>query len=225
MTLSIQKRRSRGVTVQANYTWSHCIDGGYVDSIQPGNLLEIAERRPFNRGNCELDRRHTFNTSTIYETPQFSNRTLQVLGAGWRISGIVRLMSGAAQTVSLGTDQALTGTTGQRPDQMLASPYAATKSVAQWLNPGAFAMPAVGTYGNTGSQSVFGPESIRIDMGVTRTFRVREGQAMEFRAEAFNLPNHMNPGNPVTALNSPTFGRILSAGDPRILQFALKYVF
>ena len=48
---------------------------------------------------------------------------------------------------------------------------------------------------------------------------------MEFRAEAFNLPNHLNPGNPVTILTNGAFGAIQSAADPRIMQLALKYVF
>ena len=82
----------------------------------------------------------------------------------------------------------------------------------------------------------------QLDMAVTRTFQVGEGKSLQLRAEAFNLPNHMNPNNPgvcsdtcVNALNSAgTFGKIqsdisgtsgLSAGDPRILQFALKFVF
>jgi hypothetical protein len=73
--------------------------------------------------------------------------------------------------------------------------------------------------------SLAGPGSIRLDMGVTRTFRIGEKQSVEFRAEAFNLPNHMNPGNPSVTLTDQNFGRILSAADPRIMQFALKYVF
>ena len=48
---------------------------------------------------------------------------------------------------------------------------------------------------------------------------------IEFRAEAFNLPNHVNPGNPGTTFTNNTFGKIQSAADPRILQLALKYVF
>jgi hypothetical protein len=67
-------------------------------------------------------------------------------------------------------------------------------------------------------------------MGLTRMFRIRENQTIQFRWEAFNLPNHMNPGNPVTAMNNVNFGKILATatgplGDPRILQAALKYVF
>ena len=63
---------------------------------------------------------------------------------------------------------------------------------------------------------------------MTRAFKVRENQSVEFRAEAFNLPNHVNPQNPVAAdlsLRSQQFGRITSAMDPRIMQLSLKYVF
>ena len=62
-------------------------------------------------------------------------------------------------------------------------------------------------------------------MGLKRNFRIREGHSIEFRAEAFNLPNHVNPGNPVTNFTNSTFGKIQSANDPRIMQLALKYVF
>ena len=63
-------------------------------------------------------------------------------------------------------------------------------------------------------------------MGLTRTFQLRERQSLEFRAEAFNIPNHVNPNNPTsTVLSNAQFGKITTVGDPRILQFALKYVF
>jgi hypothetical protein len=223
--LSVQRRRSNGITIQGNYTYSHCIDDGWTDSIQ-GNGGRLPERRAANRGNCELDRRHNFNASTVYETPQISNRALRILGSGWQVSGIIRVLSGPYLTVVAGLDNALTGTnTDQRPDQVLPSPYAANKGIDQWLNPAAFAQPAIGTYGTMGRANVVGPGSIRIDMGLTRKFQVREGQTLEFRAEAFNLPNHVNPGIPVTTLTDQLFGRILSANDPRVMQMALKYVF
>ena len=79
-------------------------------------------------------------------------------------------------------------------------------------------------WGNA-SQNIHGPGIITINMGLTRKFRVLERQSVEFRAEAFNLPNHLNPNNPVLALNNQNFGKILSANDRRIMQFALKYLF
>jgi len=227
MVLSVQRRRVKGVTAQGNYTWSHCIDDGYTDTIQQGGTA-LPERRGLYRSNCELDRRHNFNMSTVYETPQFANSTLRVLGTGWRVSGIVRILSGAQLSVATGL-----GSLGIAPDatdevarQILPSPYAEKKTINQWLNPAAFVTPVLGAYGPLiHAANVTGPGSIRVDIGLTRTFRLREKQSLEFRAEAFNAPNHVNPLNPVTSLSDPSFGRILSAADPRIMQMALKFVF
>ena len=69
------------------------------------------------------------------------------------------------------------------------------------------------------------PGNITINMGVTRKFQVRENQAIEFRAEAFNIPDHADLGNPTLTLTNAKFGQIQSASDPRIMQLALKYVF
>jgi hypothetical protein len=109
------------------------------------------------------------------------------------------------------------------------------KTRDQWLNPAAFARPANGQYGNA-ANSIRGPGIFQLDMGLTRKFQIREGQSVEFRAEAFNLSNHVNPNNPSLLLNSQTFGKITSTldaatgvggsiGGPRIMQLALKYVF
>jgi hypothetical protein len=237
MVLSLQRRQAKGFTIQANYTWSHCIDEGNNVLIQLTGAF-VPERRRANRGNCELDRRHNFNLSTVYQTPRFSNRTARLFGSGWQISGIVRVVSGSFLTVASGIDRALTGTlitgTGavvsgaadQRPDLVLPSPYAANPSIASWLNPAAFAQAALGTYGNFGGRNVQGPGSITINTGVVRQFHIQERKSLEFRFEAFNLPNHVNPNNPnSTFSDTATFGKILSAGDPRILQLAMKFVF
>ena len=69
------------------------------------------------------------------------------------------------------------------------------------------------------------PGILQLDMSLQRVFRIREGQTLQFRGEAFNLPNHLNANAPTLGLNSTTFGTITSAGDPRIMQFALKYLF
>jgi hypothetical protein len=227
LLLTAQHRASNGLTVQTNYTWSHCINTG-TSQLLNGTGGYAPERRGANRGNCagmEVDRRHNFNLSTVYALPQFSNGTLRVIGTGWQISGIVKVLSGTPLTITSGLDNAFTGTDDQRPNQVLASPYAPVRSLNQWLNPAAFVQPALGTYGNMGPRNIAGPGFVGIDMGLSRKFPVREGQSIEFRAEAFNVPNHLNPGNPVTNFSSSTFGRIQSADDPRILQFALKYIF
>jgi hypothetical protein len=230
--------------VGGNYTWSHCIDTGYTEVIQT-NGVQLPERRGANRGNCELDRRHNFNMSTVYETPQFSNTALRILGTGWRVSGIVRVLSGAALNVALGTDQALTATTDQRPNQVLANPYAPNKSVALWLNPAAFTTPQPGTFGNLPRNFLRGPTFWQADIVLSKDFRFANTQGIQLRFEMFNVANRLNyenpalnlpntgtPGVPFTDTQAGTFGymlgplnRTVGLGTPRQTQLSVRYTF
>jgi hypothetical protein len=227
LLLSAQRRRARGLTVQANYTWSHCIgDLGNTSMGVAGTNYLIPGNRRSSRGNCSgSDRRHLFNLSTVYETPQFSSAMVKALASGWQVSGIVRFQTGNFLSVTSGLDQALTGAAAQRANFVGASPYVDDRSLNLWLNPRAFAQPALGTYGNLGIANIQGPSRFTLDTGITRTFKLWEEHSLQFRWEIFNLPNHVNPDNPTSALNSVNFGRILGAGDPRIMQMALKYQF
>jgi hypothetical protein len=224
MLLSAQRRAAKGLTVSANYTWSHCI-GDIVKTSQTAAEYVIPGDRSSSRGNCGSDRRQSFNTSAVYQTPGFANAKMKMLFSNWQISAIVKLNSGQYFDVAAGTDRALTGAGGQRGNQILEDPFMPDKSAAQWLNPLAFAIPTNGTYGTMGASSIRGPRSTQIDMGLTRSFQIRERQSVQFRWEAFNVPNLVNLNNPVTSLNSVNFGKILGSGDPRIMQVALKYVF
>jgi hypothetical protein len=98
LLLSVQKRRAKGVTVQGNYTWSHCLDEGSTLDIN-GPARTTLDRRGLDYGSCDADRRHNFNMSTVYEVPQFSNGKLRALAAGWRLSGIVGILSGSYLTL------------------------------------------------------------------------------------------------------------------------------
>ena len=120
----------------------------------------------------------------------------------------------------------MTAILNQRVNQVLANPYG-NKSVKNYLNPAAFALPAPGTLGNVGSNSVAGPGMWQFDVALSRSFQLRERQRIEFRAEAFNLTNslHMDPTKLTVTLNSGSFGQVTGALDPRIMQFALKYFF
>ena len=93
------------------------------------------------------------------------------------------------------------------------------------MNPAAFAVPSPGTLGNLSVGSVVGPAVTQFDAALSRSFQVTERQRVEVRAEAFNVLNNFRKGTLVTSLNSLTFGQITTALDPRIMQFALKYVF
>jgi hypothetical protein len=121
----------------------------------------------------------------------------------------------------------LNGISSQRANQILGDPYRDKSAgpMAQFLNPSAFAIPSLGTLGNMGRYNIRGVGEWSFNAALSRTFQFRENQRLEFRVEAFNVLNSFRPGNPNTALNSSTFGTIRTAQDPRIMQFALKYVF
>jgi hypothetical protein len=253
LLLSVQHRPSKGINLNGNYTWSHCV-GDYQARSNNGNGASVdhtyqdPNNRRRDRGNCEIDQRHNFNLTGVGETPQFANRTLRLLGAGWRLSGIYRISSAGSivassqssgiRTVTLGQpsgstvggssgDRCLCDISGQRPDLVLSNVYLDTSARpgTQWLNPAAFAQPALGTLGNVGRAVLKLPPSWQFDLSLSRVFRFRESQSMEFRAEAYNVLNSFRSGAIDTNLSSAQFGKIRNALDPRILQFALKYLF
>jgi hypothetical protein len=85
---------------------------------------------------------------------------------------------------------------------------------------------APGTFGTAPRNLLRNPVYFNLDLGIQRNFSLGENRRLEFRAEAFNLPNnvHFNqPGDNVSSAN--TFGRITSAGDPRIIQLVGRFEF
>ncbi len=230
LVLSAQRRASRGVTINTNYTWSHCIADPWIAMLNGGtgsSAYTDPNNRRFDRGNCSAsatDRRQVFNLSSVAETPQFSNSRLRAVLSGWRVSPLVRISSGPYLTATTSSDIALNSVTGQRINQILPDVYG-DKSINKYLNPAAFALPATGTLGNIGNGSFTGPATWQFDAAISRGFRISENQRVEIRAEAFNVTNSFRKTNPVTNFNSSTFGQITSSLDPRIMQFALKYVF
>jgi hypothetical protein len=113
---------------------------------------------------------------------------------------------------------------GQRAVQALDDPYG-TGAPGNYLNRAAFTSPATGTYSSLAPFTIVNPNNLQNDFALTRTFRIGGAQNVQFRWEVFNVINHVNFNAPVTSLNSGTFGTIQTAGDPRIMQFALKFTY
>ena len=240
MLLNMRWRHGQNFNVNANYTWSHCIGlNASSSTVNPGqNYIHQAYQNngPINRnldvGNCVADRRQIFNATAVAKTPKFTNNAIRIVASDWSFSTIYQQQSGAPLNLLTGSDQALsgfgTGSGGQsqRPNQVLANSYGNRSSLTNYLNAAAFGIPALGTYGNVGYNSIIGPGFWEWDEAVSREFQVGEGKRLEFRAEGFNLTNSLRPGSPGLTVSAPnTFGRITTDVGPRIMQFALKYIF
>ena len=243
--VSAQKRLSHGVTASANYTWSHCISDVYSANTGATGVAPATNRRQY-RGNCVgIDLRQQFVLNLVATTPKFSNRALRLLASDWQVAPIVVIKSAQLFSVYSGTDAALTTAANQTPNLLNPNPYPANKTVNDWISASAFGPATPGAYGNLGYNNMKGPGVFQLNMAVSRNFSLGEKRVFQLRAEAFNLPNHLNPFAPGAAaintglggnatLNSSNFGQITSdisgnngllAGDYRVVQIALKFVF
>ncbi len=239
LVLSAQHRFGHNFTSSTNFTWSHCISDYYTPALGLSLFSETQyNNRKADRGPCPgADVRKVFNQTLLVAAPKYSNHVVQAIAGDWKLAISAVIQSGPPINVATTLDQALSGTPGQRPNQVLPDVYLPNKGPNGWLNPKAFAQPAPGTYGNMTNGAIRGPGSFVLNAALSRVFRITEHQSIEVRGEAFNLPNWVNLYNPVTSLIAPNFGQIVpsnTAGlgaitqatqDPRIMQFALKYVF
>ena len=227
LKLSFGRRAATGLSLAGNYTLAHCVadtdvsggfsqfTGGYTKPNDPS----------FDKGNCSQSRTQIANVSVGAQTPRFANAVLRAVASDWRASGIVSARSGSWLTVTTTRDIAGTGITPQRVNQVSANPYGDT-SLNNYLSAAAFAAPAPGEYGNHVNNSIEGPGFWTADVAFSRLVSFAATRQLELRLEIFNLFNNFNWGNPVTNFDAGTFGRITSsAGDPRIMQFGIKYGF
>jgi len=102
---------------------------------------------------------------------------------------------------------------------------ARAQEVAQFFNTSVFTANASGQFGNAGRNIVTGPGVVGWDTSLSKVFRITEAHRLQFRWDAFNLPNRPNFGSPNGTVVSPAFGRIQSASSGRVQQLSLKYSF
>ncbi len=220
--LQVQRRLKNRLSALTNWTLSKCMSDPATTEITGPTIVNPANP-DLDYGPCSSDRRHVINLSIVYTTPQLSGAA-GALFSNWQFSPLVRWQSGNHGSVTTGVDSALTGMGGQRAVQILDNPYG-DGTPGNYLNRAAFASPTTGTYSTLAPFTILNPSSFQNDLAISRTFRIREAQSLQFRWEIFNVINRVNFLAPVTALNSANFGKILTAGDPRIMQFALKFNF
>jgi hypothetical protein len=225
LLLSVNKRMAQNYTINVNYTYSHCISD-LVTSEFRNTLYQDPSNRRYDRSNCATgDRRHLFNLSAVAATPKFSNAMVQKIAGDWRVSAILRIQSAPYLNILSGVDTALNGIGAQRVNLLRTDPISATPTSDQYFNTGSFGTPTNGTFGNMGAYNVLGRGQFNFDMGLTRQFKITEGQRLEIRGEAFQILNHPMLGQPAVTFNATSFGKTTTAIGERIMQMALKYTF
>jgi outer membrane receptor protein involved in Fe transport len=228
LQVSATRRFSKGLYIMSNYTYSKALD--YESLDRNASLPQNPANLRAEHGPADFDRRHSFVTSFLFQIPSpWNHGFARVLTQGWRTNGIYRYVSGSPLTVTPGTDRALQGGGNQRVNVVGNSVLSGGRSFdqqrAEYFDTSAFAMPALGTFGNMGRNAIYGPGQYNIDLSLIKTTKVTERATFEFRWEMFNAFNHANLSNPNTTFNSPAFGRIDTVTGPRIMQLGAKVIF
>ena len=230
--ISVQ-RRAKAMNLVGNYTYAHCLSEAETTELTGPSYI-IPGNRHASYSNCDSDRRQVANVSLILNAPTFTNHLTNMIVGGWALSTILTARSGGYGTVTTGADDALSGIANQTATT-ISSPYATRTrfGASSNLSPAAFAIPALGTYSLQRPLSIVGPGSYELDMALLRTFKITERQSAQFRWEVFNVPNEAiflgaatgGTNANIGAVTSSTFGSFTTADNPRIMQFALKYIF
>lgn len=235
LQVSVNKRFSRGFSVLGSYTWSKSID---YESINDG-IGGFPASYPFNfalhRGPADQNIPQRFVTSFMWELPgsKIGSRAVQYVMGGWRLSGIVTLQSGRPFGV-LATGDTLAGIGGNYANVSGSGSLlpdtgrGKAASVREYFDISRLSNPNPGTLGTLGRNTIQGPGLANVDASLAKTLKLPflgEGGSIEMRLEAFNALNRTKFNNPVTSLSNPAFGQLTTAGDPRILQLAVKILF
>jgi hypothetical protein len=243
---SLSRQYSRGIGFNVSYWLSETKDELSSMNLSGAAAKPLAGENDLAQNPLDLgaeygpslfDARHRFVASATWEpgTPSKGPAAVRAILGGWQLNGIATINSGTPFTVSDSANVALqansppiSGFPASRPN-LVGDPDAGAHTVDAWMSRSAFQrldpLTQAGQFGNAPRNAVRGPGYGTLDVSLVRTFTLAGSTRLQFRAESFNVTNHVNFGLPVADINSANFGRILSAGSPRLMQFALKLMF
>jgi hypothetical protein len=228
LTFRVDKRYADGLFFLGSYQLSKSTDNGSGEI--EANDTAFATNLNADQGYARYDQRHRVSASFGYELPFGpGKRWLSSGGAaayvfgGWQVQSIVRLASGFPFTVT-STNVCQCGSfVPQRVNLVTAGNLGQidNPTVDHWFDPTAYAVPALGTQGNAGRNTVRGPGTQLVNLSLSKRFPISRAR-IEFRAEVFNLLNHNNFGTPDSNISNATAGVITTADDGRAAQFGLR---
>jgi len=233
LQVTVDKRISKGLQMLLSYTYSHSLDDYSASDVSditliPGNMVN-----EHNYATSDFDRRQRFVGNFLYSVPNlYAGDSIFMKGLlnSWSFSGIVTLQTGLPFSI-YGQDSAFEATRANlAPGRTLQSAIksgSVNSRLNEYFDTTAFVQPtAFGDFGQLGRNILRGPKQINTDFAIIKNFPIREKQAIEFRAEFFNLFNNVNFANPINIVASQNFGQVVATTTgPRVIQFAFKFTF
>lgn len=242
LQISLNRRVTRGLTVDAAYTWSKTLTDNPSDR---SSASYDTYNFGLDYGPASFSRSNIFVLDYVYELPFYQSQQGilgRVLG-GWEVSGISVFEKGLPTTITQFNDpfnsfDYASGTPGTypngigidpspvspRPDLNAGASCSGPKTFAQYINTAAFT-DAIGHFGSSGRGVCTGPGLNNWDISAIKNIKINERFHAQFRSEFFNAFNHESFSSFSSNVDSSTFGRLNGGHDPRIIQMALKLYF
>lgn len=215
--------RSGGTQVSVAYTYSKALTtlGPHGAGATTAQSQSAQNPRNFHAeyGPPSYDFTHNISATWVYPIPVFKNgNTLlkETLG-NWSFAGLFLHQSGYALSPGLGT-----GTNGEATRPNVVAPYHKVGKLDEWFDKSSFEAPEYGFFGDASNGSIRGPGYTSINASLYKTFPIYKRLNTQFRAEAFNLLNHPNFQNVDTGVGDGAYGTVTSAGNARVMEFAVK---
>jgi hypothetical protein len=238
--VALRQRLAHGMSYAINYTRSTLRDDAssvFDASILTGPVANVPVADSYNR-RLERDYStgdipHAFTASAVWDVPLGEGRARRpggVVGAivnDWTLSGVVTLQSGVPLAIAQTTNNnAFAGFGTQRPN-LVGDPElpADERTTSRWFNTSAFSAAPQFTIGSSPRNPVRGPAYRNLDLAIVRRVPLPGPATLELRGEVFNATNTPALGAPNTIVGAAAFGSITSAGDPRVVQLAVKLLF
>jgi outer membrane receptor protein involved in Fe transport len=241
LTASLQKRFSQGMTYQASYTYSKCIDDSsssetnYTTAATNG---QWSPDRSLETARCNFNIPHSFVLNGLYELPFGTGRKMlnsggvsNIILGGWQVGGVITIQQGVPFTVTTNLKTKGYGFNANRPN---LNPGVDINSITQgnfgnrdqYFDASVFTNPPAGTIGNASRNILLGPPIVQTNFTLSKVFPLTEKTNLQFRSEFFNLLNQTNLGIPANNINASGAGKIKSTSTSnREIQFALKVTF
>ncbi len=223
---SLEKRFSHGLQFQAAYTLSKSLDwaSSFEETVNPFNYKASRALSLFNS-------KQRFVINYVWDIPvrKYSGFAGKVLD-DWQLSGIIQFQSGFPIRLQTQDDNELISSLfflGAGAPQLTGPLQILNPKTngAYYLNPSQFSDPTPGTFATTPRSICCGPGENQWDITVSKRITLSESRYFQFRADVFNLFNKTEFVNPDGNFSNTTFGQVLQARDPRLVQFALKFYF
>jgi hypothetical protein len=213
LQLAYKVRDLSGLTGQFNFTWSRSLDTGSAN--RGGDILSNFQN-PYdvsrNYAPSGFDTPWNVNFTLVYDLPKV-HALPKLLGEGWSINSLFRAQRGRPFTPYVSGDRSNQGLRTTIADYDGSPLNYDFHNIDQFFNVDAFSIPATGTVGSAGRNSLRQPGIAQLDMGLFKSFKFNERFTAKFKWEVFNVLNHAMFAYATGRVNSSSFGTLFATPD------------